>query len=79
MHVDMMDIEVVLSTGLTDAGRQILRFPSEERLTPATIAERLNLLRDSVGLIAVDGHVAGWTDAIRPNQRVCFFPHLAGG
>lgn len=75
----MMDIEVVLSTGLTDVGKQILRFPSEEGLTPATIAKRLNLSYDLVGLIVVDGRVADWTDVVRPNQRVCFFPHLTGG
>lgn len=74
-----MDIEVVLSTGLTDGGRQVLRFPSEEGLTPAIIAERLALSHDSVGLISVDGRVAEWTEAIRPKQRVCFFPYLAGG
>lgn len=75
----MMDIKVVLSTGLTDAGTQILRFPSEEGLTPAIIAKRINLPRDSVGLIAIDGRVVEWTEVIHPNQRVCFFPYLAGG
>ncbi len=75
----MMDIEVVLSTGLPNSGVQILRFPSEEGLTPAIIAKRVNLARDFVGLIVVDGRVAEWTEVIRSNQRVCFFPYLAGG
>jgi hypothetical protein len=75
----MMDIEVVLSTGLTDAGMQTLRIRSEEGLTPAIIAKHLNLSRDFVGLIVVDGRVADWTEVVHPNQRVCFFPHLTGG
>jgi hypothetical protein len=75
----MMEIEVVLSTGLTDEGMQTLRFPLEEGLTPAIIAERLNLSLDLVGMISVDGRVAEWTEVIHPNQRVCFFPYLAGG
>jgi hypothetical protein len=75
----MTDIEVVLSTGLTEEGKQILRFSSEDGLTPAIIAHRLELPRDSVGMISIDGHVADWTEIIRPNQRVCFFPYLAGG
>jgi hypothetical protein len=75
----MIDIEVVLSTGLTNAGMQTLRLPSEEGLTPAIIAKRLNLARDFIGLIVVDGRVAEWTEVIRSNQRVCFFPYLTGG
>jgi hypothetical protein len=79
MCVDMMEIEVVLSTGLTDEGTQTLRFPYEEGLTPATVAESLNLSCDSIGMISVDGRVVEWTEVIHPNQRVCFFPYLAGG
>ena len=75
----MMEIEVVLSLGLADEGTQTLRFPYEEGLSPAIIAERLNLSRDLVGMISVDGRVVEWTKDIHPNQRVCFFPHLAGG
>jgi hypothetical protein len=53
MYIEMMDIEVVLSTRLTDTGEQILRFPSEDGLMPIIITKRLNLPRDSVGFIAL--------------------------
>jgi hypothetical protein len=75
----MMEIEVVLSTGLTDGGTQTLRFPYEEGLTPAIIAECMDLSCDLVGMISVDGRVVEWTKVIHPSQRVCFFPYLAGG
>lgn len=49
-----MWIEVELSTSLTDGKKQTLRFPIEEGCTPASIADRIRLVRERVGLITVD-------------------------
>jgi hypothetical protein len=75
----MLEIEVVLSAGWTDEGTQTLRFPYEEGLIPAIVADRINISRDLVGMISGDGCIVEWIKVIHPNQRVCFFPYLAGG
>ncbi len=74
-----MWVEVELSTGLADGKKKTLRFPIEEGCTPAFIADRLQLDRERVGLITVDGRVVEWNEPLSSGQRVCFFPFINGG
>jgi hypothetical protein len=53
-----------------------------ETRSPATardIASAIGLDLAQIGLISIDGVQSELEDFVRPDSRLCFFPHISGG
>ena len=44
-----------------------------------TIALKLGLDPEEIGLVSIDGVQSELDDPVRPDSRLCFFPYITGG
>ena len=72
-----ISVELFGQLSLASPRRQTL-----ELADGATIGEAAAILRlevEEIGLITMNGVQSEIQDALTPNCRLCFFPHISGG
>ena len=74
-----MEIRVTLSGNLRKYFEEDKRFQLEAPVTVGDLLQHLNIEDGEVGVVAINGELAGKTERLREGDTVQLFPPIGGG
>ena len=74
-----MKVQLHVFEGVVEGRRQTFALDVEPGASVGELAQRVGAPLERIGMVTIDGRLREIDDTVRPGQRVCLFPYVAGG